>query len=421
MPGDGVLLRVDGTPIATNPTNWLSPGYWQEVCPAAPLPTPPFTIDVDASLVTDLAGNGAIASGCSFQVPPWRAPAGPGPIGPAGGSFEAAEVAIEIVYPSDPLVAWVPPIGAPSAGQVLASKGRSSYYGVIEGWNPAATLAANPSSSIVLAAQRAVWAEDASGTGVIRSAISSYAGDWSDDPSGPLNIDPAHDARHPAAALNSPGERWDGLKELVAWSESDGAGGRAIQARDKTWGVWTTIAGDVRSARSQADEAAVAVEDRGGPRIAATVDLAGALAWSQLAGTLNLDPSAAASSPTVLAGSPFVVAWTEGGEVLARTSDDPFGAAGFGAPASLNVDPAEVARSPRAAWNDRGAVVVFVEARPSGDEIWARRWNGTSWDLLPGPVNAGTAPGVRALSVARGPLIAWVANDGTIRIREGNF
>jgi hypothetical protein len=57
----------------------------------------------------------------------------------------------------------------------------------------------------------------------------------------------------------------------------------------------------------------------------------------------------------------------------------------------------------------------------SGDEIWARRWNGAAWDLLPGPVNAGLEGAtVRDLDVSLYAVV-WTDDAGIVRLRERGF
>jgi hypothetical protein len=125
--------------------------------------------------------------------------------------------------------------------------------------------------------------------------------------------------------------------------------------------------------------------------------------------------------------------------VLVRETDLFFGGLSFGEPTVLNVDPARRARSPRAArstpllqavnapgWR-APLTIYFVEEGPGGDEIWARRRHGTTWELLPGPVNAKVPGGVRGLTVVNvgedttRSAVAWIDDQGHVHVRVANL
>ena len=144
--------------------------------------------------------------------------------------------------------------------------------------------------------------------------------------------------------------------------------------------------------------------------------------WTAPAGSFNADPAVPAGEPTAWAYGNTVVAWVEGGQVRARAANGVFGSGVFSDAVVLNLDPASVARSPRATRTLGNEVaVVFVEAGPSGDEIRAQRWDGTTWTLLPGALNAGVPGAVRALSVSPGPTIAWTDDQDHVFVRVASF
>jgi hypothetical protein len=144
---------------------------------------------------------------------------------------------------------------------------------------------------------------------------------------------------------------------------------------------------------------------------------------------VNLDPGSPATEPTVVIQVAMAVAWVESGKVLVREYDLIFGDPNFTTVSVLNHDPGRRARSPRAV-EGGGATrapltIYFVEEGPGGDEIWARRWNGSSWVLLPGPINAGVAGPVRSLTVSSmgegfGASIAWLDDQGRVFVRAEN-
>jgi hypothetical protein len=120
-----------------------------------------------------------------------------------------------------------------------------------------------------------------------------------------------------------------------------------------------------------------------------------------------------------------VVAWVEGGQVLARVAEFDSGPA-FGDPVVLNADPARPARSPRATIGPPVPIlefptVVFLESGPAGDEIRARKWDGAQWMLVSVPANAGLPGPVTWLAASPGPVVAWVDQDGLVRVRVANF
>jgi hypothetical protein len=236
---------------------------------------------------------------------------------------------------------------------------------------------------------------------------------------------------------------------ILAWSEEDGAGGRTIRARVRweypTWD-WHEIAGDVRADPAASAEAPslsanepasgsfanvflafLETAPGGVPQVRAAEALTRASipTWTPLAATLNRDPSVPAADPSTWARGTTVVAWVEGGQVLARVAEFDSGPA-FGDPVVLNADPARPARSPRATIGPPVPIlefptVVFLESGPAGDEIRARKWDGAQWMLVSVPANAGLPGPVTWLAASPGPVVAWVDQDGLVRVRVANF
>jgi hypothetical protein len=170
----------------------------------------------------------------------------------------------------------------------------------------------------------------------------------------------------------------------------------------------------------------------GGARLrAASLEL-GQGAWVDVPGDLDLGlgpPSEPAilmmEPPTSLDWVP-TLAWVEDGQVRLRMGTiDPTGLS-FGPALSLNHDPESPARAARLVSTPGGAAaLVFVETGPTGDELWARRWDGTDWVLHPGPINAGTDDTVRDLAVGSAPgllaVVAWTDAEGQIYLRVLNL
>jgi hypothetical protein len=139
--------------------------------------------------------------------------------------------------------------------------------------------------------------------------------------------------------------------------------------------------------------------------------------WSSLESIANGDAAVAAAEPSAFAyGSTGAVAWREHDRILARASSY----TEFGAAIALNVDPARAARRPRFDGYVSDATVYWIEQGAAGDEIWGRRWDGSEWRLLPGPVNAGAEGGVRTFDVINGAVV-WVDDVGATRIRVAAF
>lgn len=398
---------------------------WATVDPA----TLPAVQTVSLPPQQDAAGNLAGPNTCpQMTLPPWRRPWGDGPLATAQGMLAAGEVAlwmeagIPYALESGTLMT-LPPAGTAGEGVV------GLWNGPVESdWSRLQTLNVEPSST-ASELGRGVWVERVDGG-------PGHVYRIDNDPPGPLNRDPLRDARDPSG---SRGGSYG--PPAVAWSEEVPSGGRAIFAKSQG-GVgslpeWYDIGGPLLS-----DPAAVADEPSlaryalfGGGSLLAWIEtvpggvpqvhaargpsmnsLPPSTTWTPLPDVVNVDASQIAADPSAwgFATLGAAVAWLEGGKALARHSE------GNWVAEVINVDPAAATRSPRLDGSAFDATVYWVEESSGGDEIWARRWDGSTWVLLPGPLNAGIPGAVRALDVDGG-VVAWVDDVGGLRIRVANF
>jgi hypothetical protein len=434
--GNGPDLLLSGISRGVWRSNdCYTPQWGQSRCVACPIGTAvdpttlPAVQTVSLPPPQDRAGNLAGANTCPpMTLPPWRRPWGEGPLVAAQGTLAAGEIALQgyssSLGESATLLA-IPPAGGPTSGVVgLWSSSAPSP------WTLGRTLnvEAQPASDL----GNGIWTERAgNGPGHV------YRID--NDPPGPLNRDPARDARNPSASLLEWGV------DAVAWSEELPAGGRAIcvKKRQSSFPTWYDEGGPPLSSSSAvADEPSVGPTYRGAfsgvanifvawvetapgglPQVRAALGddrftIPPVTTWVVFPQVANVDPSQAAGEPSAWLGDwlgdPAAVAWREGGKVLARHSQAAWAAV------ELNVGPENTARLPHF---DRAAarpVVYWVETSAGEDQIWARQWDGSAWVLLPGPLNAGIPGAVRRLDVAAGAVL-WVDDTGAVRFRAANF
>lgn len=375
----------------------------------------------------DAAGNLAGPNTCpQMTLPAWRRPWGEGPLPVAQGALAASEVALWMesgpyyVLQSGTLLA-LPPAGTAGAGLLGLWSGP-----LASDWSRVRTLNLE-SSSTASDLGRGVWVERV-GTGP------GHVYRIDNDPPGPLNRDPLRDARNPSGTRGG-----DYGPPAVAWSEEVASGGRAIfvKSQDGSSGVWYDLGGPALSEPAAvADEPSLAryalfgegpvlawIEKApsGVPQVRAAWGPSMGVrppptTWTAIPEAANVDSSRAASNPTAwgFATVGKAVAWVEAGQVLARHS------AGGWAAQVVNLDPAAAARLPRLDGSALDATVYWVEESASGDEIWARRWDGSAWILLPGPLNADAPGTVRRLDVDGGAVL-WVDDAGGVRFRIANF
>jgi hypothetical protein len=376
-PLDQATLVVRGVP---RPTSVRDAATWApsvSLCPTAAPDGPfPFVESVSLPALADTAGNPVAPFTCEITVRAW----------PARYGATVAGLA------ADDAVVWTDWSELVPSSVVVVPRGAARvqrWAPQVDGWRVVATLSSEPGTTASDLTGGA-WIERAgSGPGHVHT---------SKNPGVVLNADTGEDARRPTAD--------DGV---AAWSEVDPAGGRRV--RMKRWRFPDAWVDDLGSPprlapASVADAPAVGTfygEPRGGVRhLLPWIETAPAgvpklraadafEAWTLVPELVNQDASAPVVDVAVgmgYAGDQPVVAWQEGDRVVA-TSRPADGLDPFPTPAILNVDPSAPARLPRV---DRWSVaptVFFVERSAAGDEIWARRWNGASWELLPGPVNEG--------------------------------
>lgn len=374
-------------------------------------PSPPYVLTAALGAPVDLSGNPAVVSGCTFDVPVWLSPWGSGPID-APAAVVASELALDAPRsgrfvpegaPAYVTLAWIAPPSAQNAGELCVVRR------AVEPGPPLASLSAR-AEAVSLSGGRIAWME--AGASPRLSWWNAPAETWVPDP-GPF--DPSRSVAEPHVG-----------RDHLVWTETDGAGHRTLGgARAEPGGGWWSIQGDVRL-NPLADVAHPATF---GGSVAFLETIAGvpqvraaqgyAWWWYTVEEPLNVDPAVPASDPTSAAGDAWAVAWVENHQVVARIVARPLpGPAG--AAELLNVDPARAARWPKGTTSAGHPAVVFVEAGPSGDEIWIRRYEDGAWTLLPGPVNAAAPGPVTALAVSFGPSIAWADADGHVRLRVYN-
>jgi hypothetical protein len=409
---------------------------------------PPFRVEASRTWYADLAGNPAIVD-CAFDVPAWIAPLGEGPIAAGGETVHAssADVVVSTLGGSVPRVvaAWIGKGGAQDGAAVVSA----SPDGVLRGRQvistdgrtaTSASVSVRPGGGSLLDDRPWVaWTE---------------AGGGSQGDLGLVSWDGSRFAAMAAPGLRTSGRavrdvvlRQDQMVEAEAAAvmmEEVSAGAWSVRGRRLAGGAWsdvggapgaspgattgspsldTTPWGSTMTGMPSLLVAYLETPPGGVPQVRVTNAYPGT-GWAPLAGAANRDPAVAASEPVAVYDVEMGVAWVEDGQVLARATDvlHYMYDGGFGPVSVLNRDPARRARFPRASYG-RGSrepiTFLFVEEGPSGDEIWARRWNGTTWNLLSGPINAGVPGTVTSLSVRDG-TIAWTDGEGRLFVRYQN-
>lgn len=432
--GVGVSVTVGGLPWSV-PSIYAAPPYTGDssykavrVCPSGAVPALPVEMILTYSAV-DLAGNAFTSpQACTFTLERWWRPWGDGPVAAASGSLvgRVAEVrgGLRSTYPEGE---WNHPwaylllLGGPQ------DDGLIRYGTGLAGEPFPLSSAFNASPAAELAGgiyDKVAWVERTDGPGLaFSSTLHSFAYRIQ------LNVDATHDARHVAL---------DDYGGYAAWSEETEVGGRAVWAVGGPLGsdpagvadfpsivYFGPAVGPAGSAVTTSPAVAFVDTPPGG---VPSVRVAGwnGKAWLSIGGALNIDPATAAGEPLLLYSDFDWLVFVEADQVIARHWDTALQE--WGAPWFLNSDPGRLARAPRRGL--QSLVVAFLEAGPSGDEIRVRRWNGSSWDLLPGAVNEGIPGTVTSFTVGIGTyfaagswkpvFVAWTDDAGLVRIRVSN-
>lgn len=411
------LMLVNGAPRAVQvlgaSSTRLQPLY---LCPVDTRLSPPARLEI--VLPADPAGNVPAGSACAFDVPVWRAPLGTGAAVLAGSVLRASEISFDAYTPFYPGATVVP---TPRAMVPWAADGRISAAGWVTGawtWTggPSLTLqGAAAGGPTVGGSERMAWTETSSSeTAVCTSRY--WNGVWT-------YPDCRRGSRSPAF---SP----DGV--LLVRSAENVSGGRdLIVARAEPGFISIRDVGRVLSdPTSTTDHPAVSNNPPAEPLIAwletsagggpaqlraALGDLTGTT-WTALDASLSADPALPASEPAVYAmGAERVLAWVEGGRVLARR----WSGAAFGAPEVLT-SPGSTGRTPRFVADPvEHPVIVFVETDGAGDHIRARRFDGLAWTPQPDPFEGATGGVVQLVANERGG-VAWLDAAGEVRLRLYN-
>lgn len=456
----GAAFTLPSSEIRPAADTW-PPRYWM---PWGTQNLPPYRVTAEA-IAFDRAGWPAQTS-CAFDAPAWLAPWGEGPITAGGEPVVAEAFALEAQFAFDDpnrilaTLAWIPRSAPASPAPLQIAREGGNGFGLPASLGTPGGRATSVAVSAKLSAATGegdpwiAWTEAAPG-GKARPRLARWDGSsWVEDrPS--VTGNPARDAGEIALSICAMAEA-DGI---VAWTEVDEAGRSSLLTGRLVGGAWQDVQGSPgaplpEGARTPAmstlwrdgnqtvgTPSVLLAFIEAGPSGPAQVRAAEAFpgtGWIAQAAVRNLDLLAPASDPTAVHQHESSVAWVENGRVLVRETDLFFNGLTFGEATVLNTDPARRARSPRAARSTpvigleyapgwRAAhTIYFVEEGPGGDEIWARRRHGSTWELLPGPLNAGI-PGrvlkLTAIDIGMNTYtsaVAWLDDEGHVYVRVAN-
>ena len=432
----------------TEPTSYLadSPYPSTSVNEAVVCPTvarKPGTVErVVAASVTDLAGNPLPTPVCTLSVPSVLIPFGSGPLTDRGWELRGTGLSVtnweEEWRNGQPWwaasVALVGLLGFGTDTLLVSELRGPEPYRLTIRYGTAGLTYSHPSISD---GRLAVTARTGSGPGdVIPYAWRSWTGQWAAATT-PLDLAAANDADESVIRSN-PG--------VAVWTEGPTGGVRSLQGAAALQGndIWTALSGDPRASTgasvshpalyvhhptSSSNFALVAFLETapaGVPRLhAASVELGGG-SWIPAVGDLDLGLGTPSDPAVVMAGDLPAAAWVEAGQVRLRMGTLDATGLTFGTALALNHDTARPARAARlvASLGSR-ATLLFVEAGLAGDELWARRWDGTDWILQPGPINAGTGDVIQELAADGVPdaqaVVAWTDALGRVYLRVLNW
>lgn len=466
----GVLFTDDRSGVAVQ-GDWaqadVDPSIWPPRTPVSWVAAafPPFRVTATAQGF-DNAGWPA-RTDCAFDAPAWLAPWGEGPLEAAGVPILASSIAFEARLPFgtpgdiQATIGWIPPDGTPSAGRVRVARGDGGGFGpasspgAADGRATSLALSARVSQADGSGDPWLAWTETSAGS-TARPHVARWDGAaWQVDRPG-FAAGVGGTAGEIRISL-CPMAEADGV---TAWTEVGASGVPTLATRRLVAGTWVDVVGSpeftpgagshaaglstlpIWGNRTTGLPSAILTHLQDGPDGVPQVRAAEAFpgtGWIPAPGVLNRDPAAAASEPSAAWVHEGAVAWAEDGKVLVRDTDLFFSGTSYGNPVVLNADPGRRARSPRAVRSSPrvfGAepyewraplTVFFVEEGPTGDEIWARRRHAGTWELLPGPVNAGVPGSVRGLTVVDLGLfesvsaIAWIDDLGHVHVRVANL
>jgi hypothetical protein len=291
-----------------------------------------------------------------------------------------------------------------------------------EGTVLTATLLENVDLPATLNATLATSVTDRAG-----NALVLPAGGWSwllptliaPDGLGSLELDPDKIAQRAELAIDGQD------RPVAAWFECAAIGfvDCELVVLRRAEGAWQQLGGVVNSdsalhldlALDGSDRPVVAYSDYDGGQYRVYVARWQSGNWLHLGGALNIDSLANAFEPGIAVDDQDrpVVAWTEDGDAYAARWD---GAAWQPLGAALDVDPAEGARAPDVTTDGMGRPVVsWQESTPTElSSIRVRRWTGSAWVDLGGPLDVVTDqggarwPGTSLTTDSDGePAIAW--------------
>jgi hypothetical protein len=453
-----IQLIDDGTPIASfirsyefdaqAPPNTAKAAV---VCPATPRRSGASEQVVMRGLA-DLAGNPVTPGSCSVTVPPTFAPWGAGRV--IERPFEPHVSGLSVTgwqgnnRIGDPwwyvTLAMVGAPGTDLAGRVLLGDlfGPEPYVSLV-----LANATSTSFSSPVISDYRLLALETAGpGNRDVIPFDRVAPGYWWTAGAAPLDAVETNDADE-LVLRASPGVVVSAQGPGVAvWTEGPPGGPRTLQGAETLEGatLWTPLAGDPRGAVTSsvsqpalyvhhpASSPAVALvafletAPAGAVRLrSASIELGGGV-WLPVLADLDLGLGAPSDPAIAMAGDLPAVAWIEDGQVRVRMGTLDAAGLSFGPALDLNHDAALPARAARlVATLGARATLLFIERGPTGDQLWARQWNGASWVLQPGPINAGTGEVIDALAADGVPdalgVVAWTDALGRVYLRVLNW
>jgi len=245
---------------------------------------------------------------------------------------------------------------------------------------------------------------------------------------GALNINPNQMAVQPSLALDT------ASKPVVAWAEVFGPGNHNIYVKRWNGTLWVQL-GNQLDVSTEGDSSwpCLAVDASGSPLVAweesrnIYAKRWNGTSWVQLGTALNVIPGVAVGNPSLAldaAGNPLV-AWHEYGPngtynvYIKRWNGNGWTLLG----GALNTDTTKDAMYPNLALDTSGnPVVAWVETvTPILARAYVKRWSGTNWVQVGGPVDANNASWVSlALNASANPVVALVGADLRVKYWDGS-
>lgn len=385
------------------------------------LPTLIATISTVLNGVTDKAGNVAVVASTNFTAPDWVSLGG---ILNIDASKSATIPSIAIDSSGNPIVAF-------------NEEDATSYNIQVKKWNGTtwASLGGILDIDASNAAHRPSMSLDSSGNPVVawqekvgvqfNIHVKKWNGTTWTSLSGILDIDASNTASLPSIALDSNGN------PVVAWQEKVGTT-ENIYVKKWDGTTWTLLGGllDVHT-NTNADSAKIAIDSSGNPIVTwfefdgtqhnIYVKKWNGTTWTSLGGILDLDASKGTRYPSIavdLSGNP-VIAWQEHDGTSFNIYVKKWnGTTWVLLGGTLDFDTSKVTAFPSIALNSSGnPIVTWQENDGTSNNIYVKKWNGTTWSSLGGILDFdaskdATYPSI-ALDSSGHPGISWHEVAGT--------